>query len=44
MSVNVVSVNGSSSGTVIQFGFETEINNKSLSIQKIDLFTKEGRM
>ena len=44
MSVNVLGVNGASAGTVLQFGFETEINGRSLSVQKIDLFTKEGRL
>ena len=44
MSVNVLGVNGSSSGTVLQFGFETEINGRALSVQKVDLFTKEGRL
>lgn len=42
--VNTLSVNGSSAGTILQFGFETEINGKSLSVQKVDLYTKEGRI
>ena len=43
LTVNTLGVNGSSCGTVIQFGFETDINGRSVSIQKVDLFTKEGR-
>lgn len=42
--VNTLSVNGSSAGRVIQFGFEAEVNGSSISVQKIDLFTKEGRL
>lgn len=42
--VNVISVNGGGSGTVMKFGFETEINNYAVSLQKIDIFTKEGRL
>jgi hypothetical protein len=42
--VHTLSVNGTSSGRVIQFGFEAQIETKSLSIQKIDLFTKDGRL
>jgi hypothetical protein len=44
VSVNVASVNGSSSGQVLQVGFETVINDTAFSIQKIDIFTKEGRI
>lgn len=42
-SVNVINVNGSSSGQVLQFGFEADINGAQLSVQKIDLLTKNGR-
>jgi hypothetical protein len=31
------------SGTVIQAGFETEINGAPLSIQRVDVFIKSGR-
>ena len=44
VAVNNMSVNGSSNGTVIQLGFESDINNASLSFQKISIFTKEGRL
>lgn len=30
-------------GSVIQIGFETEINNSSFSVQKLDIFMKTGR-
>jgi len=42
--VNTLSVNGSSSGRVLQFGFEAEISGSPISVQKIDLFTKSGRL
>lgn len=42
--VNTLIVNGSSHGRVLQFGFETDINSRELSIQKIDLFAKDGRL
>lgn len=42
--VNTISASGSSSGRVLQFGFEVDIDGRALSIQKIDLFTKDGRM
>lgn len=31
-------------GKVIKIGIETEINQKSVSIQQIDIYTKEGRL
>jgi hypothetical protein len=43
LSVHTLSANGSSSGQLLQFGFEAQIANQ-LSIQKIDLFTKDGRL
>ena len=43
-SVNVLAVNGTSSGQVLQFGIEADINGSQLSIQKIDLLTKNGRI
>lgn len=42
--VNVLSVNGSSQGQMLQFGFETEIIGSELSVQKIDLLAKTGRV
>lgn len=37
-------ISGSGAGAVLQLGFEVEINGASLSIQKIDVFVKAGRM
>jgi len=42
--VNVLSANGMSQGQVLQFGMETDLNDSSFSIQKIDLLTKNGRL
>jgi hypothetical protein len=42
--VDTIHVNGSSSGKVLQFGFEMEINNSAISVQKIELFTKDGKL
>lgn len=42
--VNVLSSNGLSQGQVLQFGFETDINDSAFSVQKIDLLTKNGRV
>lgn len=41
--VSVVEVNCSSSGQLFQFGIEIEPDGTSLSIQKIDIFSKDGR-
>ena len=42
--VDDLGVSGSGVGKVLQFGIETEINNSSLSIQKLEAWTKEGRI
>lgn len=42
--VNVLSANGLSQGQVLQFGFETEVNDSAFSVQKIDLLCKNGRV
>ena len=42
--IQQVKVNGSGSGKVIQFGFEADINNAQVSIQRIDLYAKTGRL
>jgi hypothetical protein len=44
VSVNTLSSYGSGSGRVLQFGIETEINGFNLSVQRIDLYTKNGRL
>jgi len=41
---NEMSVNAGGHGRVIQLGLEAQINSKQLSIQKIDIFTKNGRL
>ena len=43
-SVRRIGVNGSSSGKVLQFGFEADINEAQVSIQRIDLYAKTGRL
>lgn len=42
--VSTLKSNASGSGRVLQFGFEAQINGNGISIQKIDLFTKSGRL
>lgn len=42
--VSMVPVNAGGSGRVIQFGFEAQINGKSVSVQKIDIYSKNGRL
>jgi hypothetical protein len=37
-------INTSGSGKVIQIGFEADINNNPLSIQKIDIFVSTGKL
>lgn len=42
--VSAISVNGGGSGQVLQFGFEAQVNGTGISVQRIDIFTKEGRI
>jgi hypothetical protein len=42
--VNILSLPGSSSGRVLQFGFETNINGSEFSVQRIDIYSKDGRL
>lgn len=42
--VNTLSVNGTSAGMVLQFGFEADVSNYQISMQKIDLFMKDGKL
>jgi hypothetical protein len=44
VSVKTLSVNGSSSGKVLQFGVEAQVAGSQISIQRIDLWTKDGRL
>lgn len=42
--VSPIAVNGGGSGKVMQFGFEGQVNGAAISIQKIDIFTKDGKL
>ena len=42
--VTKMKVNGSNSGQVLQVGIEKDINGFGLSIQKIDILTKDGKL
>jgi hypothetical protein len=41
--VDTVRVAGSGSGSVLQLGFEADVNGGALSIQKMDVYVKQGR-
>ena len=41
--VDNVRVAGSGSGSVLQLGFEADLNGGALSIQKMDIYVKQGR-
>ena len=41
---NVINVNPTGSGRVVQIGFEANMTSYSIAVQKMDIFTKEGRM
>lgn len=41
--VDTVRVAGSGSGSVLQLGFEADLNGGELSIQKMDIYVKQGR-
>ena len=42
--LEAVKSNAGGSGNVIQIGFEAEVNGNELSVQKIDMFAKTGRI
>lgn len=42
--VQTLNVHPGGSGTVVQFGIETQISNSPVSIQKIAIFTKDGKL
>ena len=42
--INVVNVQGSSSGRVLQFGLEALVGGYQVAIQRVDLMTKDGRL
>ncbi len=44
LTVNIVNTSGSSSGKVLQYGVESIINGAQVSIQRIDLYAKTGRL
>lgn len=44
VAINTMTVNGSSCGKVLQFGIEAQVGGYSISIQRIDLYTKNGRL
>jgi hypothetical protein len=41
--IKSLSMNGSGSGKILQFGFETEISGGAIAVQRIDIYTKEGK-
>ena len=41
---NLVSLPAGGSGKVVQVGFEAQLSSYAISIQKIDVYTKEGRL
>jgi hypothetical protein len=43
-SVNTIAAQGSSTGKVLQFGIEVESTGRSVSLQKIEVLTKDGRI
>lgn len=44
VSIDKISSSVGGSGTVIQFGFEANVNNYELSLQSLDAFVKTGRV
>jgi len=42
--VDTVRVAGSGTGSVLQLGFEADLNGGALSIQKMDIYVKQGRI
>jgi hypothetical protein len=42
--VDTIRVAGSGSGNVMQLGFEADVNGGALSIQKMDVYVKQGRI
>lgn len=42
--VNTLGINAGGSGRVVQVGIETDINGSQVSIQRVDIFTKDGRI
>ena len=42
--IDNISAPAGGTGKVVQIGFETEINDKSFSVQRLDIFVKAGRV
>jgi len=42
--IDKVSTPGQGSGEVVQIGFEANVNGQELSVQKLDVFVKTGRI
>jgi hypothetical protein len=42
--ITSLSASGSGSGKVLQFGFEAQVSSVPISIQKIEIYTKDGRV
>jgi hypothetical protein len=42
--LDILSANASGSGKVVQLGFEAEIDGQQLSIQKVDILAKQGKI
>lgn len=44
LSATEIRIPGTGHGKVLQFGVEANINNRALSIQRVDVFAKDGRI
>lgn len=44
IAANIVGVNASGTGKTVQIGMDVQINGYALSLQKIDVFTKRGKL
>ena len=44
VAINVMPIQGSSSGRVLQFGLEAQVGGYHIAIQRIDLYTKDGKL
>ena len=42
--LDILSAQASGTGKVVQLGFEAEINGQQLSIQKVDILAKQGKI
>ena len=42
--VVIAQINGGGSGKVIQFGIEADINSHKVSVQRMDIYTKNGKL